>query len=89
MITTQFNPFVVNYACKEIRVKGKEPIIYVSINNIKHLINNMMPTTITYNINENNNCGYVGKYKGTPVYVTDEVDDYYVIVPQYKEEKYE
>lgn len=89
MITTYFNPADIVYACNEIRNENVEPVMYCSSERAAKLLSIVgmeVPSTVGYYNNGVNIDGYIGKYKGMPVYVTDAVGDLFVIVPQYKEE---
>ena len=93
MITTYFNPADIDHACNLIRAKGEEPIIYASQRMAIEMINVIFdPLFVAKSSNSDTiiedeyNKGFIGKYMGAKVYVTDEVGDLYVIVPQYKEE---
>lgn len=92
MITTYFNPADIVYACNEIRNENVEPVMYCSSELAAKLlpITGMeAPSAVGYYNGGVNVDGYIGKYKGMPVYVTETVGDLFVIVPQYKEEKKE
>lgn len=96
MITTYFNQADIDHACNLIRTKGEEPIIYTSQRMVGEMIPILLdplftpksPTSNTI-IEDEYNKGFIGHFYGAKVYVTDEVGDLYVIVPQYKEEKKE
>ena len=92
MIITYFNKADIDHACNLIRVKGEEPIIYTS----QRMAGEMIPilldplsSTSDIIIEDEYNKGFIGYFYGATVYVTDEVGDLYVIVPQYKEVQYE
>ena len=93
MITTYFNKADIDHACNLIRIKGEEPIIYTSQRMAEEMVRIILdplftlksPTSDTI-IEDEYNEGFIGYFYGAKVYVTDEVGDLYVIVPQYKEE---
>ena len=90
MITTYFNPADIIYACNEIRANGEQPILYCSSKHATNLIpfvDMQISSTVNCPGTKVNVGGYIGYFKGLPVYVTEEVGDLIVIVPQYKEEK--
>ena len=95
MITTYFNPADIAFACSEIQRNGEQPIIYFSKDNAYHFIDGIYVGAKDEVINENlYNQGFVGKYKGALLYVTEEVGNLYVIVPyctisQHKEKENE
>jgi hypothetical protein len=89
MITTYFNPADIVYAYNEIRNKNVEPVMYCSSELAAKLLpvaGMEVPSTVGYYNGGVNVNGYIGKYKGMPVYVTETVGNLFVIVPQYKEE---
>ena len=75
-------------ACEHIRRSGEKPIMYLSQENAGKLCSMVIETTPTPVQSENviEIEGFVGYYTGCIVYVTDEVKDLIVIVPQYKED---
>ena len=86
MITTFFNTADIVYACSQIQAKEQQPIIYMSERQAKELTPIAgLPRPEGNNIYARNE-GLSGKYYGIPVYVTDQVGDMIVIVPQYKED---
>lgn len=90
MITTYFNQADIIYAYNEIRANGEQPILYCSSKRAADLIpfaGMQISSTVGYSGTGVNVDGYIGYFKGLPVYVTEEVGDLIVIVPQYKEEK--
>ena len=87
MITTYFNPDEVSKECLRIVTEGGSPVIYTPSYNLHKMI---PPIGLTknddytnYQIGEEE--GYVGKFRGCPVYATNSVGNLWVIVPQYKE----
>lgn len=93
MITTYFNRADIKRACNLIRAKREEPIIYTSQRMAGEMMQILLDPLFTLKsstsdtiIEDEYNKGIIGYFYGTKVYVTDEVGDLYVIVPQYKEE---
>ena len=87
MITTYFNPADIVYACNEIRANNEQPIIYTSKQNAIKFIDYLFIPAKADTLDEDDyDKGFIGKYKGALLYITDTVGDCYVIVPQYKEE---
>ena len=90
MVTTYFNPADIAYACNEIRAESTEdiePILYISRRNARKLFDyafSIIPNN-HIDIDEIKDYGYIGKYKGCSVYITNTVGDLWVIVPKYKE----
>ena len=87
MITTYFNPADILYGCREVYEEGAEPIIYVSKHNAKKIMESAFSKYLDTKIDlkDIKDKGYIGKYKGYLVYVTNTVGDLWVIVPKYKE----
>ena len=81
MILTQ--PFLkdINEECRKLQAKNQKPIIYISANNLHTLTYPQYCSTPILNTE-----GYAGTLWGVPVYVTDEVLDLIIIVPQLTEE---
>lgn len=81
MILTQPFPKDINEECRKLQAKNQKPIIYISHDNLYRLTYPQYCSTPILNIE-----GYAGTLCGVPVYVTDEVLDLIVIVPQLMEE---
>lgn len=82
MILTQPDLKAICMACFTLQDTDKKPIIYMSEQNLYAIMTRCSPSKNFSPITT----GYVGKLFGVPVYVTDEVLDLIVIVPQLKEE---
>jgi len=82
MILTQPDLRAISMTCFTLQDRDKKPIIYMSEQNLYAIMTRCSPSKNFSPITT----GYAGKLFGVPVYVTDEVLDLIVIVPQLQEE---
>lgn len=87
MILSDFLLPVIEYEISQIEEQGYRPAIYSSPRNATKLIISMNPflSIIEYNEEENENypeqeCGYIGVYKGAYVFVTKDIGEQIVIM---------
>lgn len=87
MITSYFNPNEISKECLKIINAGSNPVIYTSSNNLNVMIPpiGLKDKDEYTNYEIGNELGYVGRYRGCPVYATNSVGNLWVIVPQFKE----
>lgn len=83
MILDFYSKPMIDLACNLIRSRGEEPIIYVSSKNIEKMSTADIPSVSPLSFRK----GYISTYRGTEVYLTDQVADSWVIVPKYQKEK--
>lgn len=86
MILNEVNFKKIDEACMAIFRRRKQPIMYISGENASKLITSIVESP-TSQIHMEYNEGMVGRFYGCIVYVTEEVGDEIVIVPQYQEIK--
>ena len=88
----KYNPSLaeIKLALFNIRKLNQQPIIYCSKTSAKRtlpqLVGQCIDRTTIPLMAENVKSGICGIYQGAPVCITDEAEDAFIIVPQYKED---
>ena len=92
MITTHFDPNEISKECLKIIKRGGQPVIYTALYNLQKMesfpfksINDDDDDYDYISPSADEEAGYVGRFRGCPVYATKSVGNLWVVVPQYKE----
>lgn len=89
MIIESVDKQLIDKVANVMRAHNESPILYINQENAGELCSMVieLPTTATTEAVLPNFKGYAGKYLGIPVYITEDVGKYIVMVPQWQEKE--